>query len=526
MQYMLLIHDDPSAWAGMSEEQVNAVMGEYFAYSAAIREEGIFVDGNALKGPEEARTVRVRNGSASSRTARSPRPRSSSAATTSSIATRSTRRSTPPRASRARASARSRCARSRRCEHSPRCSARPSAGSTGSGSAGPSVSSRAASATSIWRRKACRTRSPRRSSAGRAMACRTIPARGSSAPPATARSTAFARRRMAGRARAPGGRARGAAPRDRARARLDDPRRAARTHVRVLPPAARPEASVALTLRLVAGLTVEEVARALLTTSPAISQRLVRAKRTLREGRVSIDVPADHELPERLGSVLAVVYLVFNEGHSATAGDAAVRAELCAEAIRLARVLAQLMPDESEARGLLALCLATDARRAARYDAAAVRLAGGSRPLALRRHSGRRGRRARARNARAGPRPVCPPGRHRVVALARAELRRDRLGADRLALRPARARRSIARDRAQPRPRRVPGRGPRSRAAAARRAGGAARRLRAVPRGARPTCTVARATRRAARAAYARAIELTDNPGEREFLERRLASLA
>jgi RNA polymerase sigma-70 factor (ECF subfamily) len=135
-------------------------------------------------------------------------------------------------------------------------------------------------------------------------------------------------------------------------------------------PSLAPEASVALTLRLVAGLAVEEIARALLSTPPAIAQRLVRAKRTLREGRVSVDVPADHELPERLGSVLAVVYLVFNEGHAATAGAQPVRADLCAEAIRLARVLARLMPDESEARGLLALCLATDARRAARFDAA------------------------------------------------------------------------------------------------------------------------------------------------------------
>ena len=134
-------------------------------------------------------------------------------------------------------------------------------------------------------------------------------------------------------------------------------------------PSLAPEASVALTLRLVAGLTIEEIARALLTTPPAISQRLVRAKRTLREGRVSMDVPADPELPERLGSVLAVVYLVFNEGYAATAGEQSIRAELCAEAIRLARVLARLMPDESEARGLLALCLATDARRGARYDA-------------------------------------------------------------------------------------------------------------------------------------------------------------
>jgi len=135
-------------------------------------------------------------------------------------------------------------------------------------------------------------------------------------------------------------------------------------------PSLAPEASVALTLRLVAGLTVEEIARALLSTPPAISQRLVRAKRTLREGRVSVDVPPDYELPERLGAVLAVVYLVFNEGYSATAGEQPVRGELCAEAIRLARVLARLMPDETEARALLALCLATDARRAARYDGA------------------------------------------------------------------------------------------------------------------------------------------------------------
>jgi RNA polymerase sigma-70 factor (ECF subfamily) len=140
-------------------------------------------------------------------------------------------------------------------------------------------------------------------------------------------------------------------------------------------PSLATDASVALTLRLVAGLTLEEIARALLTTRPAISQRLVRAKRALREARVSMDVPADHELPDRLGAVLAVVYLVFNEGYSATAGEHSIRADLCTEAIRLARLLARLMPDESEVRGLLALCLATDARRRARYDAAGAYVA-------------------------------------------------------------------------------------------------------------------------------------------------------
>ena len=133
-------------------------------------------------------------------------------------------------------------------------------------------------------------------------------------------------------------------------------------------PALATDARVALTLRLVAGLTVEEIARALLATGPAISQRLVRAKRTLREAGASMDVPADHELPDRLGAVLAVVYLVFNEGYAATAAERAIREDLCREAIRLARVLVRLMPDESEARGLLALCLAADARRRARYD--------------------------------------------------------------------------------------------------------------------------------------------------------------
>ena len=178
-------------------------------------------------------------------------------------------------------------------------------------------------------------------------------------------------------------------------------------------PALAMDARVALTLRTLGGLTTPEIARAFLVPEPTLAQRLVRAKRKIRDAGIPYRVPPAELLPERLDGVLRVLYLVFNEGYAASSGDALIRRELCAEAIRLARLVVSLLPDEPEALGLLALMLLHDARRDARVgpDGELVLLDDQDRG-ALGRGADRRGRGAR----RAGAGRCGGPGPYQVQA--------------------------------------------------------------------------------------------------------------
>ena len=210
-------------------------------------------------------------------------------------------------------------------------------------------------------------------------------------------------------------------------------------------PALAPEARVALTLRTLGGLTTPEIARAFLVPEPTLAQRLVRAKRKIRDAGIPYRVPPAEVLPERLDGVLRVLYLIFNEGYDASSGASLIRRELCAEAIRLGRVLAALMPDEPEVLGLLALMLLHDARRPARVraDGSLVLLAAQDRTKWDRAKIAE-GQELVDRAARAGWRGrVSAPGRHRRHPRRHHPAGRDELATHPRAVRPARGRASV-----------------------------------------------------------------------------------
>jgi RNA polymerase sigma factor (sigma-70 family) len=211
-------------------------------------------------------------------------------------------------------------------------------------------------------------------------------------------------------------------------------------------PALAPDAQVAMTLREVCGLTTDEIARAFLTKPPTVAQRIVRAKAKIRDAGIPYVVPSETDLPDRLEAVLRVVYLVFNEGYSASSGGSLTRHDLSGEAIRLGRLLIQLLP-EPEAEGLLALMLLQDSRRAARTTAT-----GRPGSLTVESRADHRGGVAGGTGAIVAPhRTVHRSGRDRGGACPGAECGRHGLGSDRRPLRCVDTHRSLTRDRAEPR---------------------------------------------------------------------------
>ena len=216
-------------------------------------------------------------------------------------------------------------------------------------------------------------------------------------------------------------------------------------------PILSPEARAALTLRLLGGLSSDEIARAFLVPEPTVQQRIVRAKRTLSDSRVPFEVPRGDELEARLSSVLSVIYLIFNEGYSATAGEDWMRPQLCQEALRLGRILAELAPKESEVHGLVALMEIQASRFGARTGPSGepVLLLDQDRArwdqLLIRRGLAAL-ERAEALECRTGahPWPLCSASRDRRLPRPSPERGGDRLGANRGTLRKARRGHAVA----------------------------------------------------------------------------------